>query len=168
MPTTYYAFTPQPSLTGVPFEFQPTLDGNAYAASVKYNLFGQRWYIELTTTAGVPIFNQALIGSQPAVAIQSLSWANGAVTMVCAFPHTFRVGDTNNITVRGCLPDAYNGRFLAYALDDVTLVYPLASPPGNATQLGLTSYEINLAGGYFNQSTMVFREGTQQFEVFAP
>ena len=168
MPTQFFAFTPQPSLTGVPYEFQPTLDGLAYAASVKYNKFGQRWYIALTTTAGVPIFNQALIGSPPAVSIQSLSWANGAVTMKCVLPHSFKVGDTNIITVRNCLPDAYNGTFLAYALDGFTLVYPLASPPGNATAFGLTSYDINLAGGYFNQSTMVFREGTQQFEVFSP
>jgi hypothetical protein len=166
MPTTYYTFTPQP--TGVPFQFQPTLDGNVYAATVKWNAFGQRWYIALQTINGTPVFNQALVGSQPAVQIQSLDWENGSVTMVCAFPHTFKVGDTNIISVRECLPDGYNGSFLAYALDQRTLVYPLAQPPGPATKIGLTTYDINLAGGYFKQSTLVFRQGTQQFEVFSP
>lgn len=163
MPTNYYSFTPQP--LGPPYEFQPTLDGNVYRATVQWNAFGQRWYIALVTTNGQPIFNQALVGAAQAVEIQSLTWENGAVTMVCAFPHTFKAADTNNIVVSGCAPDAYNGEFLAYALDDRTLVYPLADPPGDAVNLGLVGYQINLAGGYFQQSTLVFRQGTQQFEV---
>lgn len=163
MSTTYYSFTPQP--TGIPFQFQPTLDGVVYAASVQWNAFGQRWYISLATMNGLPIFNQALVGSMPAVQIQSLNWANGQVTMVCAEPHTFNIGDTNIISVSGCLPDAYNGKFLAYATDLLTLVYPLAQAPGNATGIGLMTYDIDLANTYFNTSTLVFRQGTQQFEV---
>ena len=166
MPTQFYAFTPQP--VGTPYSFAPTLDGGTYQATVKWNHFAQRWYIALTTDNGTPVFNQALVGSQPAVAIQSLEWENGFVSIRCVFPHTFKVGDTNIISVRGCQPDAYNGTFLAYAFDAFTLVYPLAGPPGGAVKLGLTSYDINLAGPYFTQSTLVFRQGTQRFEVFSP
>lgn len=166
MPTTFITFTPQPR--GIPFQFQLELDGVGYLATVKWNAFGQRWYVSLVSNNGVPIFNQALIGSTEAVQIQSLSWENGLVTMKCAFPHSFKVGDTNNITVRGCAPDLYNGTFLAWAQDLETLVYRVATPPGEASLLGVTSYEINLAGGYFQQSRLVFRQGTQQFEVFSP
>lgn len=165
MPTQYFTFTPQPK---GPYQFQPTLDGNDYQAEVKWNIFGQRWYISLDAPNGIRVFNQALVGSQPAIAIQSLDWENGFVSMRCVFPHNFKAGDTNNIVVRGCLPDAYNGTYLAYAFDATTLVYPLGEPPGQAVTLGLASYEINLAATYFRFSTLVFRQGTQQFEVYSP
>jgi hypothetical protein len=43
--------------------------------------------------------------------------------------------------------------------------YALAQDPGVATALGLASYDVNLAWGYFQQSSLVFRTATQQFEV---
>lgn len=166
MPTTYYTFSPQP--TGVPFQFQPTLDGLTYGAAVQWNQFGKRWYLALSTIDGQPIFNQALVASQPAIAIQSITWDNGWATVRCVFPHTFKIGDTNILTVRDCLPNGYNGTYLMQAFDLNTLIYALPIPPGDATALGRVTYDINLAGGYFRQSMLVYRQGTQQFEVYSP
>lgn len=170
MPITFYPFTPQP--TSPPFEFQPTLDGNDWGAVVTWNAFGQRWYITLSNASAQRVFTQALIGSPEAVDLQTVTWANGRVFITGIIPWStlgFVPGVTYEITVRNCLPDAYNGRRLqALAHDEVTLSYPLAVPPGNAIGLGQGSYDIDMAGLYFKTSTLVFRQGTQQFEVFSP
>lgn len=86
---TTYQFTPN---TVAPFQFQPTLDDSVYTVIVTWNLFGQRWYINL----------YALDGS----------------LVVC----TPNVGS----------PD---------------------------------DYDINLVGGYFTTSSLVFRQSSQQFVV---
>ena len=88
--TTYYAFAP--GNTAPPFQFQPTLDGNVYNATVGWNLSGKRWYLTLTD------LNNNLVFCQPLI----------------------------------------------------------ASPP---------DYDINLAFGYFQTSTLIFREASQNFEV---
>ena len=154
-----------PASKGIPFQFTARLDNVDYRAAVKWNTFGQRWYLSLVSSNGTLIFNQALVGTTQAVQIESLKWANGLVTMKCAFPHTFKIGDTNWIDIYGCLPDLYNGRFLAFATDLETLVYRVPDSLPQATALGYTTYEINLADTYFHQSRLVFRAGTQQFEV---
>ena len=55
-----FPFTPSKSAT---FTFRPTLDGDAYACSVTWNLFGQRWYVNCYDTSGNWIFTLPLIGS---------------------------------------------------------------------------------------------------------
>jgi hypothetical protein len=48
-------------------------------------------------------------------------------------------------------------------------MYPLAQPPAEQPlKLGRATYDINLAGGYFVTSHLVFRQATQQFEVWSP
>jgi hypothetical protein len=170
MATTFYTFQPTPA--GIPFQFQPTLDGNVYLATVRWNVFGQRWYIALDANNGVPVFNQALISSMPAVDLQTGRWENGRAYLQGIVPWVtlgFEPGITYDITVRGCLPEAYNGRMLpALAHDEFTLSYPLPTPPGDMTKLGQGSYDTNMAGGYFRESSLVYRESTRQFEVFSP
>jgi hypothetical protein len=87
--TTIVQFSPSPRQA---FSFQATLDQQVYQLQVRWNTFGQRWYLQCLGTNGVLIFNLPLIGS----------------------------------------PD--NG-------------------------------SINLIGGYFQVSQMVFRYSTQQFEI---
>lgn len=58
--TTYTNF--EPSLTEN-FIFNPTLDGAVYTATITWNLFGQRYYINITTIQGVLIVCLPLIGS---------------------------------------------------------------------------------------------------------
>ena len=44
--TTYVNFSPTPSQA---FQFQLTLDGQAYLAIITWNIFGRRWYFNLYT-----------------------------------------------------------------------------------------------------------------------
>lgn len=60
MATSIYPFTP--SVNSV-FQFQPTLDGNVYLVQVRWNLFGQRYYIFIFSLGGTLIVTQPLIGS---------------------------------------------------------------------------------------------------------
>lgn len=60
MAATIYPFTP--SVASV-FSFQPTLDGNVYLVQVKWNLFGQRYYVWIWTLGGTLVVSLPLVGS---------------------------------------------------------------------------------------------------------
>ena len=154
----------QPSASAV-FQFQPTLDGQVYQASVPWLAFGKRFYLLLQDLAGNTVLYTPLVGSPPAVAVASLSWAHGRATAALAAPHGWRPLDTVDVAVSDCSPTAYNGAVRALATDRSTLSWPLATDPGTATALGSVAYGIDLVGGYFSTSTLVYRESTQQFEV---
>lgn len=58
--TTFTNFAPSPQ---TPFQFQPTLDGQAYTVVVTWNLFGQRYYVNIYDLGGVLVVCLPLIGS---------------------------------------------------------------------------------------------------------
>ena len=60
MATIFVDFVPSAS---APFQFQPTLDGAVYTAIVTWNLYGQRYYVNLYTLDGVRVLTIPLIGS---------------------------------------------------------------------------------------------------------
>jgi hypothetical protein len=60
--TTFFDFSPSQSSV---FQFQPTLDGQAYTVSVPWGLFGERYYVDVRTLQGQPVFLLPLIGSPP-------------------------------------------------------------------------------------------------------
>lgn len=148
-----------------PFQFNATLDGQVYLGLVPWGLFGRRYYLRLSGLDGTLIFNKALVASPGAMAIEALTWVNGYVRVKTTLPHGYKVLDTVALTVTGCLPDLYNGRVRALITKRDEFIYPFADNLGAGTRFGLVSYDINLADGYFNMSTLIFREGSQQFEV---
>lgn len=161
---TDFIFTP--SNQGPPFTFQPVLDGQNYTALVQWLAFGQRWYLSLYEGSSVdPIFNLPLIGSPGGVAIQSLSWNAGLVSVVTDQPHGYRLAQTVKLTIAGCAPDAYNGVFKCLITSPQKMTYALDNNPGQATTVGQVSFDINMAEGYFSESTLVYREASQTFEV---
>lgn len=58
--TTYVNFTPSASAV---FSFQATLDSSLYAVTVPWNLFGQRYYVNIYDTSGSLIVSRPLVGS---------------------------------------------------------------------------------------------------------
>jgi hypothetical protein len=167
MPTAFYTFTPQQQ--DPPFRFQPMLENSSYVASVRWNTFGQRWYISLETSAGLPVFTQAMIGSPQLVEVQTVVWENGFAKLTAVFPTSFHVGDSFHLTVSGFEPDGYNTpRVLALVTKPDEIMWPVPTPLEPVTKLGRATYDVNLAGGYFNQASLVFRVATQQFETWSP
>lgn len=156
--TTYVDF--QPSQT-TPFQFQATLDGEHYIVTVPWNIQGERYYVKVTDANSNVIVYRA-VASSTAKTQASLSWANGWATASLASPHNVPLGSVARVTVSGTDTD-YDGIWLAVATNPTDLAYQMLSDPGDAS--GSVSQDVNLVGGYFATSTLVFRDNTQQFEV---
>ena len=161
--TTLIDFTP--SQQAPPFSFQPTLDGVQYAATVTWNTWGQRWYLNLTTLSGTPVFTLPLVGSADYTDLLSIAWASGIVTAISNGPHGFQVGATVTVEIEDASPSAYNGSWQAYVVDPVTLQFQLQQYPGPTTAAGAVGFDVDLAGGYFTASTLVYRIANMQIEV---
>ncbi len=160
--TVFYPFVP-PQV--VAYQFRPVLDGTVCTGIVKWNVFGQRLYLDLYSQDGTRIFTQPFIGSPSGINIVSISWDQGTVYATLAAPHGLRVTDTIRLTMKECIPVAYNGTVDALVTGALTLQWPLATNPGVATNFGHIDYNINLVAGYFATSTLVFNEASQQIEV---
>lgn len=161
-------FTPSPIAA---FTFQPVLDGIAYNCSVTWNLWRRDWYINLTDQNGNLIVCKALVATAAASVIASAIWANGIVTVTTATPHGCAFGNVVDLTVADMAPDAYNGAVAANITGASTFTYPLAADPGPVTAFGDVSFLVDLVWGLADSvgvpftSTMIFREGTNNFEV---
>lgn len=160
--TTLFPF--QPTLQA-PFQFQPVLDGQNYNATVTWNLFGKRFYLNLFALDGTLVTSVPMVGSPTGFAIESMSWANGTVTVETVDPHSYKIGTVARLTISGCAPDAYNGVFDVIVTGPDEFTYQVAANPGSATALGRVDYNINLVAGFFKRSTLVYREVAVQFEV---
>lgn len=159
--TSYYDFTPS---TTALFQFQPTLDGKTYSIIIPWALFGRRYYVNCYALDGSLVFSVPLAGSPIGVALQSLTWWEGSDYGTTISPHGCAIGSTIKLTISGAVPDAYNGAVEALIIDASSFSYPLPGSLPPATSLGAVSFDLNLAGGYFN-STLVYRSANGQFEV---
>lgn len=160
--TTFFDFAPT---SVAPFQFQPTLDGTIYSAIVTWNLFGQRYYLNLYDLSGNLVVSLPVIGSPAGIAIEGASWLRGEATLGLADPHGLRIGSTAVLTVSGMTPDAYNGTFEALVVSVNQVTYSLASDPGAPSVLGYAGKNVDLVAGYFSSSTLIYREGANRFEV---
>lgn len=146
------------------FQFTPTLDGVQYSVVVNWNLFGQRYYINVSDLEGNLVACLPLIGSSGSLNLQGLTWDRGRVTAQASGVHGYTVGQTLELTMSGVSPDAYNGTFECLVTTEDEFQYDLAGFPGAVTIPGTVSYDIDLMAGYFS-STLVFRQAASQFEV---
>lgn len=161
--TAYVTFQPS---SQAPFQFNATLDGQPYVVVVKWNLFGQRYYIQVQKTDGTPVINLPLIGSPPGKVIGAMSFdiLTNLVTITTTLPHNLKIGWTYAVTISGCSPDDYNGAFRAFPINKTQLRVPLAGFHTQPTAFGFVFTDISLTAGYF-ASTLVFRQQNQQFEI---
>lgn len=60
--TTYTAFTPAANQSP-PFQFLPMLDKQQYSVTTTWNMFGQRWYINVYSLSGGLVVSTPLIAS---------------------------------------------------------------------------------------------------------
>ncbi|MHB8817014.1 MAG: hypothetical protein ACYDAE_27635 [Steroidobacteraceae bacterium] len=172
--TTYVDFQPS-STASPPFQFQATLDGGQYNVAVTWNVFGQRYYASVYDLSGNRICSVPMVGS--GAKIQGvLSWADGTVTAALQAPHNVPVGAVANIEISDT-GLGYDGSWRALAVDPLTLSFGLPADPGQYGVTGNASQDVNLIGNIpksvdssgnplaWFSSTLIFRTGTQQFEV---
>jgi hypothetical protein len=160
--TQIFKFVPPPDRA---FQFSPVMDGQSCTGVVTWNLFGNRWYLNLLAADGSLIFNLPLIGSPPSVYLQSVNWSHGYVNAVTAMPHEWLNLATVDLLITQCAPVEYNGNVRAFVTGPTTIQWPLANNPGPIQDIGVADFTLNMAGGYFLNSTLVYRELLQQIEV---
>lgn len=78
--TQYFPFTPNAAAVP-PYQFAPTLDGQVYNVYVTWNVFGQRWYINVYDLTGELVLSTPTIGSPSDYDI-SLVWGIFTSTLV--------------------------------------------------------------------------------------
>lgn len=169
--TTVTPFTPSPVLTP-PFQFQAVLGSATYNVQVTSNLFGNRWYVSVVASDGTVLVTKAIAASPAGVQLAGLSWGSGLVAATTAAPHGLTVGSVAELVIAGATPDGYNGLQQCHITGRSSFTYPLDTDPGLATIFGSAGPQINLVGGITDPvtgapftSSMIFREGANQFEV---
>lgn len=160
--TTYIDF--QPSQQQV-FRFQPLLDGDTYDIEVVWSLFGQRYYLNCSALNGERLFSLPLVGSPNGKTIESCTWDGDTVFVKLSRPHKYELGSITRVNISRCVPDTFNGDFEVSVETPDTVSYSQMSDPGNLTTPGLMTYNINIVAAYFNESTLVYRTGSNQFEI---
>ena len=160
--TTYFPFIKNPQQ---PFQFTPSLDGTPYNAACLWSLFGKRYYLRIQSLNGPLLFMLPVIGSPPAIPIQILDWENGIVTGTVSVPHQYAIGATIDLMIKNCQPLEYGGLLRCLITNAMQFTYFLPAFPGLATIAGTVCKEINIAGGYVQFSSLIYREGSSTFEV---
>ncbi len=91
MTVSYVDFTPSPLVN---FRFQAVLDGVQYTVVVTYNVFGQRYYVNIYTVQGDLVMTRPMVGSPPGYDI-SLTAGMFTSTLVYRIGHQqFEISDT--------------------------------------------------------------------------
>jgi hypothetical protein len=164
--TTYTLFTPTPAASSSPFGFQPTLDFQASNGLVPWSLFGRRWYFQLTDVGGNLIVLRSLVGSPDGVLNKLITThVQGFVTVETTLPHDFKLMDTVDITLSGVTPETLNGAQRAFITGPTSYRFSVNQIFPSVTSYGRTDYNIDLVQYYVLDSTLVFRESSQNFEV---
>jgi len=157
--STLVNFTPS-TLTA--FQFQPTLNGTLYAATIFWNIFGNSRYLQLTDLQGNLIVYRELTSSGPQLQA-TFSWVNNVATATCLLPHNVPVGVPVNALVSET-NSLFDGSFMALSLGPTQLTYALnTNPLTPAMTQGQIEFPLNLVEGYLTNCFLFFYEAAQQF-----
>lgn len=169
--TTYIPFVP--SNTQAP-SYNVTLDGNSYFLVVTWNVSAQRYYINIYSTDGTWVCTVPLTETAIGRPIQSMyydtnqraifgSFQVEAITPVVGTAIWRPQGQIVQYTFDGFTPDTLNGEVDCLRTGFGEFMYSLATNPGPISVLGNGSRYMNMAEGYFETSTLIYRQN--QFEV---
>lgn len=159
--TTYVPFRPSnvraPRLT-VRLDYQDT------TIVVTWNVASQRYFINLYTLDGVWISTVPLVETSGGQRVLSMTYdpAQGVLIGQMETPMYRSPGQVVNYTLEGFSPSSVNGLKQCLTLVDQRFTFPSADP-GVITVMGHASRYNNLVEGYFQYSTLIFRNG--QFET---
>lgn len=157
--TTLVDFAPS---TTAPFQFQPTLDNVQYTVIVTWNIFGERYYINVLDLANNLIVCRSLAESGPTFRV-SLTWDDNVATAVTNAPHNVPIASLVNLRILDS-DTGFDGTYQGFAIDENTLTFELDVNPNEPVAVpGTLSFDLDLLGGY-GIGSLYFHEDTQQFE----
>lgn len=156
--TTSYPFTPT---TLAPFAFQPLLDGQLYNATVPWNLWGQRWYLSLSSTAGQQIVYTAVVGSLDPVQLPLTTQA-GLYTASVVLPSPPTIIGANWSINSSNVP---TGTTVAAVTPSGVLRLSEPATVTGTDQSATFSFSFNLVAGFGFTSTLIFLASSQTFQT---
>lgn len=157
---TTYPFTPA---IGQNISFNPTLNSNTYTANITWNIFGQRWYLNLYDSNNNLIIATAVVSSDDTHPISSISWTNNLVTVESTTPHFLKLGTLVNLAITGNNPSGYNGMYQCAVSGPSTFTYKLTANPGNVITTGQFGGIADLCAGQLAPSALVYYSNNSQF-----
>lgn len=132
--------------TIAPFQFQPTMNGVQYAASILWNVFGERYYLQLTDLLGNPVKFRSVVSSGPRL-LGSFVWADNVAAVNCQVPHNIPVGACANVVMSGTA-SSFDGSVQVLAVSATAVTYALTTNPQQSQPLtGTMSFVVNLVEG---------------------
>jgi hypothetical protein len=174
--TTLISFVPS---TTAAFSFGPALNGVTYNATVTWNVFGQRYYLNLSDLSNNLILCTAIVPTGPSQGATVYWNAQRNVAVVTtAGPHNIPIGCLSRLRLSGTGTNL-DGSFVMLATGSSTLNYAHPQSPPNPLPLGAptaqditvppTMYScvidapLNLVAGIV-AGLLLFHDDTQQFE----
>lgn len=165
MAATFVTFTPSASQ---PFAFQAQLGAAQYAISVPWNIFGQRYYLQVADLSGTVLLYRPLIACGPQLTA-TFEWDadSATATATCASAHNVPLGRVADAYVSQT-DSGFDGDCTVLATGSLTLTYALAVNPGEATPIaGIVNFNQNLIAPVISGAYLLFRSASQSFE-FGP
>lgn len=100
------------------------------------------------------------------LSVSALTWSRGTVIAKTENPLLYPLGAVVRFVIDGAEPAGYNGVFYCTISQPQEFRYSLSTDPGGpSTKSGTFSPDVNLIEGYFDISSLVYRESSRQFEV---
>jgi hypothetical protein len=160
--TTYIQFLPS---NVVAPRFTTTFDDDQYTVIVTWNLASQRYFLNIYGSNNNWICTVPLIGTSPGVDIINLNpnVNNNTMEVTVASPYWRPLGQIIKMTIENCQPDDINGSYDCLIIGRNVFTIPMPASMGQVTVLGSASRLINMIEGYFQTSSLVFRN--MMFEV---
>lgn len=164
--STVIQFTPS---TTAPFQFSPVIAGTQYNAVVTWNVWEERYYLNLYNTSGTLVLAVPVVATGPKLSA-TMTWTSagfgGVATALTAAPHNVPVGQLANVYISQT-GTAYDGAWQALATGANTMTWSLANPNQSQPLAGQLSFPLNivaaLGAGWmiFNYADMTFEFETQ-------
>lgn len=157
--STFVDFVPS---TVAAFSFQATTAGQQYNVTITWNVFGQRYYYNVTDLAGNLILCRGLAASGPILSAV-FTWGNGVATATTQAAHNVPVGSLASVNMSQT-NSGFDGDVQSLATGPNTLTYALLTDPGVEPTAGVVNFSLNLVAGYIPGGWLLFHLETQQFE----
>jgi hypothetical protein len=131
---------------------------------VTWNVASQRYFLNLYTLDGVWICTVPLVETSQGQQVLSMTYDpfQGVLIGTMASPMYRPPGQIVNYTLEGFSPSSLNSPQECLTLVDQRFSFP-STDPGVITVMGHASRYHNMVEGYFQYSTLIFRNG--QFET---
>lgn len=151
-----------------------TLDGQDCKMVITWNISAQRYYINIYGSDGIWIVTVPLVQTSPSRAIANASYdmLRRVMTVKLVDPIYFPVPLGANLTPPGTIadytlenfdPPLLNRKWRSLHIDDVTFSFSLADNPGQIKVYGSVARYVDMIGGLFTTSKLIYRNGA--FEV---